>query len=49
VRAVREYLLVFLAAAVVSYLLCVFARELAMRTGAGAGGGVPGGPGRPVP
>ena len=30
----REYLLVFLAAAVVSYLLCVFARELAMRTGA---------------
>jgi len=31
---VREYLLVFLAAAVVSYLLCVFARELAMRTGA---------------
>jgi UDP-GlcNAc:undecaprenyl-phosphate GlcNAc-1-phosphate transferase len=31
---VREYLLVFLAAAVVSYLLCVVARELAMRTGA---------------
>jgi UDP-GlcNAc:undecaprenyl-phosphate GlcNAc-1-phosphate transferase len=31
---VREYLLVFLAAAVVSYLLCVFARELAMRMGA---------------
>jgi UDP-GlcNAc:undecaprenyl-phosphate GlcNAc-1-phosphate transferase len=31
---VREYLLVFLTAAVVSYLLCVFARELAMRTGA---------------
>jgi UDP-GlcNAc:undecaprenyl-phosphate GlcNAc-1-phosphate transferase len=31
---VREYLLVFLAAAAVSYLLCVFARELAMRTGA---------------
>ena len=30
----REYLLVFLAAAVVSYLLCVFARELAMRWGA---------------
>ena len=30
----REYLLVFLAAAVVSYLLCVVARELAMRTGA---------------
>lgn len=30
----REYLLVFLAAAVVSYLLCVFARELAMRFGA---------------
>lgn len=30
----REYLLVFLTAAVVSYLLCVFARELAMRTGA---------------
>jgi UDP-GlcNAc:undecaprenyl-phosphate GlcNAc-1-phosphate transferase len=31
---VREYLLVFLAAAVVSYLLCVVARELAMRAGA---------------
>jgi UDP-GlcNAc:undecaprenyl-phosphate GlcNAc-1-phosphate transferase len=31
---VREYLLVFLVAAVVSYLLCVVARELAMRTGA---------------
>jgi UDP-GlcNAc:undecaprenyl-phosphate GlcNAc-1-phosphate transferase len=31
---VREYLLVFLTAAVVSYLLCVVARELAMRTGA---------------
>jgi UDP-GlcNAc:undecaprenyl-phosphate GlcNAc-1-phosphate transferase len=31
---VREYLLVFLAAAVVSYLLCVFARDLAMRFGA---------------
>jgi len=31
---VREYLLVFLAAAVASYLLCVVARELAMRTGA---------------
>ena len=30
----REYLLVFLAAAVVSYLLCVVARELAMRAGA---------------
>lgn len=30
----REYLLVFLVAAVVSYLLCVVARELAMRTGA---------------
>ncbi|MGO4255294.1 glycosyltransferase family 4 protein [Marmoricola sp. RAF53] len=30
----REYLLVFLAAAVVSYLLCVFAREFAMRLGA---------------
>ena len=30
----REYLLVFLAAAAVSYLLCVVARELAMRTGA---------------
>ena len=30
----REYLLVFLAAAVVSYLLCVLARELAMRMGA---------------
>ncbi len=30
----REYLLVFLTAAVVSYLLCVVARELAMRTGA---------------
>ncbi|MBO9519956.1 MAG: undecaprenyl/decaprenyl-phosphate alpha-N-acetylglucosaminyl 1-phosphate transferase [Nocardioidaceae bacterium] len=30
----REYLLVFLAAAVASYLLCVFARELAMRFGA---------------
>jgi UDP-GlcNAc:undecaprenyl-phosphate GlcNAc-1-phosphate transferase len=31
---VREYLCVFLVAAVVSYLLCVVARELAMRTGA---------------
>jgi UDP-GlcNAc:undecaprenyl-phosphate/decaprenyl-phosphate GlcNAc-1-phosphate transferase len=31
---VREYLLVFLTAAVVSYLLCVVARELAGRTGA---------------
>jgi UDP-GlcNAc:undecaprenyl-phosphate GlcNAc-1-phosphate transferase len=31
---VREYLLVFLTAAVVSYLLCVVARELAMRAGA---------------
>jgi UDP-GlcNAc:undecaprenyl-phosphate GlcNAc-1-phosphate transferase len=31
---VREYLLVFLVAAVVSYLLCVVARELAVRTGA---------------
>jgi UDP-GlcNAc:undecaprenyl-phosphate GlcNAc-1-phosphate transferase len=31
---VREYLLVFLVAAVASYLLCVVARELAMRTGA---------------
>jgi UDP-GlcNAc:undecaprenyl-phosphate GlcNAc-1-phosphate transferase len=31
---VREYLLVFLVAAVVSYLLCVVARELAMRMGA---------------
>ena len=30
----REYLLVFLAAAVVSYLLCVFAREAAIRSGA---------------
>lgn len=30
----REYLLVFLAAAVVSYLLCVVARELAMKLGA---------------
>ncbi|MCW2779991.1 MAG: undecaprenyl/decaprenyl-phosphate alpha-N-acetylglucosaminyl 1-phosphate transferase [Marmoricola sp.] len=30
----REYLLVFLVAAVVSYLLCVFARELATRSGA---------------
>lgn len=30
----REYLLVFLAAAVAAYLLCVFARELAMRFGA---------------
>ncbi len=30
----REYLLVFLSAAVVSYLLCVVARELAMRLGA---------------
>ncbi|MET3960740.1 UDP-GlcNAc:undecaprenyl-phosphate GlcNAc-1-phosphate transferase [Marmoricola sp. OAE513] len=30
----REYLLVFLTAAVVSYLLCVVARELAMRMGA---------------
>lgn len=32
----REYLLVFLVAATVSYLLCVFARELATRTGATA-------------
>jgi UDP-GlcNAc:undecaprenyl-phosphate/decaprenyl-phosphate GlcNAc-1-phosphate transferase len=31
---VREYLLVFLAAAVVAYLVCVFARELAIRVGA---------------
>lgn len=31
---VREYLLVFLSAALVSYLLCVVARELAHRTGA---------------
>jgi UDP-GlcNAc:undecaprenyl-phosphate GlcNAc-1-phosphate transferase len=31
---VREYLLVFLVAGVVSYLLCVFARELAIRSGA---------------
>ncbi|MCW2821356.1 MAG: undecaprenyl/decaprenyl-phosphate alpha-N-acetylglucosaminyl 1-phosphate transferase, partial [Marmoricola sp.] len=30
----REYLLVFLVAGVVSYLLCVFARELAIRSGA---------------
>ncbi len=30
----REYLLVFLVAGVVSYLLCVFARELAIRAGA---------------
>lgn len=30
----REYLLVFLAAVVASYLLCVFARELAMKWGA---------------
>ena len=30
----REYLLVFLVAGVCSYLLCVFARELAMRSGA---------------
>ena len=30
----REYLCVFLVAAVVSYLLCVVARELAMRSGA---------------
>ena len=30
----REYLLVFLVAGVVSYLLCVFAREAAMRSGA---------------
>ena len=30
----REYLLVFLVAGVASYLLCVFARELAMRSGA---------------
>lgn len=30
----REYLLVFLVASVASYLLCVVARELAMRTGA---------------
>jgi UDP-GlcNAc:undecaprenyl-phosphate GlcNAc-1-phosphate transferase len=31
---VREYLLIFLVAAVASYLLCVFARELAIRSGA---------------
>jgi UDP-GlcNAc:undecaprenyl-phosphate/decaprenyl-phosphate GlcNAc-1-phosphate transferase len=31
---VREYLLVFLVAGVASYLLCVFARELAIRSGA---------------
>jgi UDP-GlcNAc:undecaprenyl-phosphate GlcNAc-1-phosphate transferase len=31
---VREYLLVFLVAGVVSYLLCVVARELAIRSGA---------------
>jgi UDP-GlcNAc:undecaprenyl-phosphate GlcNAc-1-phosphate transferase len=31
---VREYLLVFLAAGAASYLLCVFARELAIRSGA---------------
>jgi UDP-GlcNAc:undecaprenyl-phosphate GlcNAc-1-phosphate transferase len=31
---VREYLVVFLVAAVVCYLLCVIARELAMRAGA---------------
>ena len=30
----REYLLVFLVAATISYLLCVFARELALRWGA---------------
>ena len=30
----REYLLVFLVAAVVTYLLCVIAREIALRTGA---------------
>ena len=30
----REYLLVFLVAGVVSYLLCVVARELAIRSGA---------------
>ncbi len=30
----REYLLVFLVAGVASYLLCVFARELAVRSGA---------------
>ena len=30
----REYFLIFLVAAVVSYLLCVFARELASRLGA---------------
>ena len=33
-RTVREYLLVFLVAGVASYLLCVFARELAIRSGA---------------
>jgi UDP-GlcNAc:undecaprenyl-phosphate GlcNAc-1-phosphate transferase len=31
---VREYLLVFLVAAIATYLLCVFARELAIRSGA---------------
>ena len=30
----REYLLVFLMAGIASYLLCVFARELAIRSGA---------------
>ena len=30
----REYILVFLVAATVSYLLCVVARELAMHSGA---------------
>ena len=30
----REYLVVFLVAGVVSYLLCVFAREAAIRSGA---------------
>jgi UDP-GlcNAc:undecaprenyl-phosphate GlcNAc-1-phosphate transferase len=33
-QPVREYLLVFLVAGVVSYLLCVFAREAAIRSGA---------------
>ena len=33
----REYLLIFLVAAAVTYLLTVFAREIALRTGAVAG------------
>ena len=41
----REYLLVFLVALSVTYLLTVVAREIALRTGAGGHGGGPDGEG----